>query len=233
MLNRYGRLHNPPAATLNVRQYDPRKGVKKCYASSINFLTLQPLSRQRGDGVTAGKGEWREWEWGRSREKACGVRMRRQTGGAERENWERGGGDWVNYDQGTMSTHLARCFISSPRTCRFLSGSLWTRQWTAWMRVSGLPPSVSKTQKQPCTRIKLHGFSLRSSGGKEPTQLRSNTVQHYQNLKTWWYTTYTDDLCSAGSGVQCTETPNKGHIVGELKTSITSKVLKTIKIDSG
>lgn len=75
----------------------------------------------------------------------------------KRELTERGGGDWVNYDQGTMNTHLARCFISSPRTCRFLSGSLWTRQWTAWMRDSGLPPSV-QTQKQPYTRVKLQGF---------------------------------------------------------------------------
>lgn len=86
--------------------------------------------------------------------------MRRQTGRAEERGRElrgRGGGDWVNYDQGTMNTHLARCFISSPRTCRFLSGSLWTRQWTAWMRDSGLPPSV-EMQKQPHTHIKLQGF---------------------------------------------------------------------------
>lgn len=81
-------------------------------------------------------------------------RKSRKTALRERE---RGGGDWVNYDQGTMNTHLARCFISSPRTCRFFSGSLWARQWTAWMRDSGLSPSV-QMQKQPHTRIKLHRF---------------------------------------------------------------------------
>lgn len=111
-----------------------------------------------------------EWQQGRGseksgsegeKEKACGVRMRRQTGRAERERErelrEGGGGDLMNYDQGTLNTHLARCFISSPRTCRFLSGSLWTRQWMAWIRDSGLPPSV-QTQEQQCTCIKLHAI---------------------------------------------------------------------------
>lgn len=63
MMNRYGRLLNPPSTTLNIQQNDLRKKQKKKKrkknrdASGINFLTQQSLSRQRRDGVTAGKGE--------------------------------------------------------------------------------------------------------------------------------------------------------------------------------
>lgn len=148
------------------------------------FLPSSHWVDREEDGVTAGKGEWREWEWGRERERKKHVEWEwgdRQEERKERTQRERGGGDWLNYDQGTTNTHLARCFISSPRTCRFLSGSLWTRQWTAWMRDSGLPPSV-QTQKQPYSQIKLQGFLCGSSGGKEPTQqLRLNTVQQKAN----------------------------------------------------
>lgn len=105
----------------------------------------QSLKSLKRYGVTAGKGECSEWEWGREREKACGVRTRRQTGRrrAQREGADMG---WTA-TQGLPNTHLARCFISSPRTSRFFSGSLWTRQWTAWMRSSGLPPSVQTHNK--------------------------------------------------------------------------------------
>lgn len=159
MLNRYGRLHNSPLKTLNVHQNDLRnckKNVKMLPASifltSSHWVDREEMEWQQGRGSeeSGSEGEREkkhvEWEWGD-----------RQEEQKERTERERGGGDWVNYDQGTMNTHLARCFISSPRTCRFLSGSLWTRQWMAWMRDSGLPPSV-QMQKQPCTCIKLQGF---------------------------------------------------------------------------
>lgn len=165
-MNRYGRLLNPPSTTLNIQQNDLRKRKRKRKEKRIETLVAS-IFLPSSHWVDR---EEMEWQQGRGSEKSGseGERERKSMWSENKETdrksrkrelreRERGGGDWLNYDQGTMNTHLARCFISSPRTCRFLSGSLWTRQWTAWMRDSGLPPSV-QMQKQPCTHIKLQGI---------------------------------------------------------------------------
>lgn len=160
--------------------------------------------------------------------------MRRQTGWAERENWDRGGRgceDWMNYDQGAMSTHLARCFISSPRTCRFLSGSLWTRQWMAWMRASGLPPSV-QTQKQPYSRIKPQGFlrAPRVANSQRSCDLILYNISKQLILRDEWYTIYTVNYSKVQSEFKVTETENKSNLVEEQNPLL---LWKTIGIHSG
>lgn len=62
------------------------------------FTTQRPLGRQDRWSDSREGGVKRVGVKEREREKACGVRMRRQTGRAERER-ERGGVDWMNYDQ--------------------------------------------------------------------------------------------------------------------------------------
>lgn len=118
----------------------------------------------------------RESMWSENEETDRKRRKRGREEGIEKErvsDGERGRrGAGVNYDQGPVSTHLARCFISSPRTCRFLSGSLWTRQWTAWMRDSGLPPSV-QTHRE-ATHWRSTTRSCRLLAAMATGQLRCN-----------------------------------------------------------
>lgn len=113
------------------------------------------MSRHGRDGVTAGKGEWREWEWGRWREKACGVRTRRQTWRDERELRERRRrlGELWPLTWPDASWEARGLVGSSPVVCGPSGG--WLGCETRDCR------PLFKTQeekKQPRTHFKLQGF---------------------------------------------------------------------------
>lgn len=82
--------------------------------------------------------------------------------GRRRVKWKRTDRRWGEERIHVLSvtTYLARCFISSSSICRFFSGSRWTRPWISVILASGLSSSGWRQQKNiHCWTKCLHFLS--------------------------------------------------------------------------